>query len=132
MSPSENSIFEDFYQLCEVMDDDVNDVAIVVSHVMWTEGITFPLTSVRRDLMDPTVENIQKYAPFISDCLDIPIKDLRNICDKKLAVTNQLRVKIKELQEELKHYKEIRVVKRVSTKTVTTTHTIESLFGLEN
>ena len=88
------------------MRDDINDVAIVVSHVMWTEGITFPLTSVRRDLMDPTVINIQKYAPFISDCLDMPVKDLRNICDKKLAVTNQLRVRIKELQEELKHYKE--------------------------
>jgi len=108
LSPSENAIFDDFYQLCEVMHDDVSDVAIVVSNVMGLSDITFPLTSVRRDLMDPTIENIQKYAPFISSCLDTPLKDLKNICDKKLAVTNQLRAKIRDLQAELQHYKKLK------------------------
>lgn len=134
MIPSESVLLDKFYQLCDVMDDDIADVAIVISHMMYMGGLVFPLTSVRRDIMSATVENIEKYSDFMDDALDTPIQELRAICDKKLANTTQLRAKIKELQEELKQYKEntkpntYRVVKKISTKTTTTVHFVNSLF----
>jgi hypothetical protein len=101
MNSKEHALLEKFYQLCEVMDDDIGDVAIVVSHLLRMAGVNLPLTAVRRDFISPSVTNVEKYENFIDEALDMPVKELRAICDKKLANTTQLRAKIKELQEEL-------------------------------
>jgi UDP-N-acetylglucosamine transferase subunit ALG13 len=105
MKPHEHTILDKFYQLCDVLDDDISDVAIVISHLMYMAGLNLPLTAVRRDCLSVSVVNIEKYEDFIDDALDMPIKELREICDKKLANTTQLRAKIKELKEELAKYK---------------------------
>ena len=105
MNASQSKLMDDFYELCEIMEDDISDVSIVISHMMYMGGLVLPLTCVRRDCLSATVENLEKYSDFINDALDTPIKELRAICDKKLANTTQLRAKIKELQEELNRVK---------------------------
>ena len=104
MNASQSKLMDDFYELCEIMDDDISDVSIVISHMMYMGGLVLPLTCVRRDCLSATVENLEKYSDFINDALDTQIKELRAICDKKLANTTQLRAKIKELREQLAEY----------------------------
>jgi hypothetical protein len=101
---SDNDAFTDFYQLCDVMKDDIADVAIIISHIMYLSGRHVPLTLVRRDLMSIDIDIIKKYDVFIKDALDMPILELRQICSKKLANTTQLRAKIRELQQKIDKY----------------------------
>lgn len=99
------SVLDEFYKLSEILDDDLADVAIIISHIMNLSGVKTTLTHVRDDCYNGGEEIMAKYRDFIQDALDMPISDIRAICDKKLANTTQLRAKIKELTLELKRVK---------------------------
>ena len=123
------TVTDKFYQLSDILNDDLADVAIVISHFMAMAGVKTTLTHVRDDLYTGGDKILAKYDGFIDDALDSNVEHLNSLCDKKLGNVKQLRDRIKELTAELKEIKnqsKFRIVKKV--KTTVTVHYSPSLF----